>query len=124
MILQGHFNAAYLVAPEAQSCYGGYHFLGNKQLTLFNGPILVLAKVIKNIMSSAAEAEVTSLYLNTKDAVPIRQCLHDMGHLQLATHLTTDNSVTQGIIRGTMKQQQAKAFDIQTNWIRNRCDQE
>ena len=43
MILQTHSDTAYLVCPEARSCAGGYHFLGNKDGTLFNGPILVVA---------------------------------------------------------------------------------
>jgi len=34
-------------------------FLGNKDRKLFNGSLLVLAKIIKNIMSSAAESEVS-----------------------------------------------------------------
>ena len=73
-------------------------------------------------MSSAAEAEVISLYLNAKEAVLLRQCLHDLGHPQPPTPMITDNSTARGIIRGTMKQRQAKAFDMRTNWIRNRSD--
>ena len=46
MILQGDSDAAYLVCPESRSRLGGYLFLGNKSRTQFNGPLLVLAKVI------------------------------------------------------------------------------
>jgi hypothetical protein len=35
---------------------GGYHYLGNKDRTAFNAPIFIQAKVIKNVMASAAEA--------------------------------------------------------------------
>ena len=58
MILQADSDAAYLVAPEARSRAGGYHFLGSNYHTLFNGPIHVLAKLIKNVMSSEMEAEI------------------------------------------------------------------
>jgi hypothetical protein len=68
MILHNHSNAAYLVASEAQSRVGGYTYLGNTNtntLQIINGPILVIAKIIKSVMSSAAEAEVGALFMNT-----------------------------------------------------------
>ena len=43
-------DAAYLVAPKARSRVAGYHYLGNKDGKLFNGPIYVLAKIIKLVM--------------------------------------------------------------------------
>ena len=124
MILQTHADAAYLVCPQARSRAGGYHFLGNIDRTQFNGPILILAKVIKNVMASAAEAEIGSLFMNAQDAVPLRNCLIDLGHPQPATPLTTDNSTARGIIRGTMKQRQSKAIDMRFNWIRDRVSQQ
>ena len=51
-------EASYLVAPKSKSRAGGYHYLGNKAGTQFNGPIYVLAKIIKAVIGSAAEAEV------------------------------------------------------------------
>jgi len=66
MILQSDSDAAYLVMPEARSRAGGYHFLGSKDHTLFNGAIYVLARVIKNVMASAMEAEVSALYENAQ----------------------------------------------------------
>ena len=47
MILQGGSGAAYLAEPDAKSRAGGFHFLGNKEHTMFNGPTHVLAKTIK-----------------------------------------------------------------------------
>ena len=49
-----------LAAPEARSRAGGCHFLTNKAGTTFNGPTFALAKVIKRVMSSAAEAELAA----------------------------------------------------------------
>ena len=57
MQLEIDCDAAYLVAPKARSRAAGYHYLGNYDGKLFNGPIYVLAKVIKAVMSSAVEAE-------------------------------------------------------------------
>ena len=105
MILQADSDAAYLVAPEAQSRAGGYHFLGTNDYTLFNGPIHVLAKIIKNVMSSAMEAEIAALFLNAKLIIEYRQTLEDMGHPQPPTLIQTDSRTSEGIINGTMKQQ-------------------
>ena len=57
MILSCDSNAAYLVAPKSSSRAGGYHYLGNKDGTQFNGPVYVLAKIINAVMRSAAEAK-------------------------------------------------------------------
>ena len=74
MILHNHSDAAYLVASEARSRVGGYTFLGNKETNkqIINGPITIIAKIIKVVMSSAVEAEVAALYMNVKDLVPLR----------------------------------------------------
>ena len=116
-------NAAYLVCPQARSRAGGYHFIGNKDKKLFNGPVLVLAKVIKNVMSSAAEAEVAALFMNAQEALPIRQCLIDLGHPQPPTPLKTDNSTAKGILTGEMKQKHTKAMDMRFYWLCNRVAQ-
>jgi hypothetical protein len=92
MILYVVSDAACLVCPMARSRAGGYHYLGNKDGKLFNAAIFVLAKVIKNVMASAAESEVGSLFMNGQEAISSRNCLIDMGHPQQATKMITDNN--------------------------------
>ena len=123
MILQTDSDAAYLVRPEARSRAGGYHFLGNKDKKLFNGPILVLARIIKNVMASAAEAEVAALYINAQEAISIRQCCIELGHPQPPTPLKTDNSTAKGILTGTIKQKRSKAIDMRFYWLKDRAAQ-
>ena len=62
MLYQIDSDAAYLVCPEARSRAGGYHYLGNTDNNLFNGPIYILATIIKNVMALAAEAEVAGMW--------------------------------------------------------------
>ena len=112
MILQTIYDAAYLNCPKARSRMGGYHFLSNKASTLFNDPLLVLAKIIENVMGSAAESEVGALYINAQVALPIQTCLIDMGHPQPPTPLTTDNVTAKGILAGTIKQKRSKSIDM------------
>jgi hypothetical protein len=123
MVLQGDSDAAYLVCPQARSRAGGYIYVGNKDKTLFNGPILVLARVIKNVMASAAEAEVAALYMNAQEIVPMRQCLIELGHPQPPTPLKTDNSTATGILTGTIKQKRSKAIDMRFYWLKDRVKQ-
>jgi hypothetical protein len=59
MILHIHSDASYLSENEAKSRAGGFFYMGNtnkndKKLT--NGAILIISKVLKHVMSSAAEA--------------------------------------------------------------------
>jgi len=123
MILTIDGDAAYLVAAMARSRAGGFHYLGNKDGTLFNGSIYVLAKIIKNVMGSAAEAECGGLYMNAKQAIPERMTLIELGHPQPATPLKTDNSTADGIMNSTVKQQRSKAIDMRFYWLRDRVEQ-
>ena len=120
MILNVHSDAAYLVAPEARSRAGGFHFLGTKNRSQFNGPLLVLARTIKNVMTSAAESEISALFMNAREAIPIRRALINLGHQQPPTPIISDNSTAVGIIKGTMKQKQSKSFNKEHNWLRDR----
>ena len=101
-------DAAYLMCPEARSRAGGYHYLGNADDNLFNGPIHVLTKVIQNVMSLAAESEVADLFMNVQHAVLIRLTLKDTGHPQPPTPIRTDNLTGQGILSGVYKQKRSK----------------
>ena len=123
MILYVESDAAYLVNSCARSRCGGYQYLGSKDATVFNAPVFVQAKVIKNVMASAAEAEVAALYLNAQEALPIRQCLIDMGHPQPATPMNTDNQTAMGILNGTIKQKRSKAIDMRFYWLKDRAEQ-
>jgi hypothetical protein len=127
MQLHIHSDALYLSAPEARSRAGGRHYLGNNKennaTSFHNGPIHTIAKIIRNVMSSAAEAEVGALFVNTKEAVPLRTALTEMGHPQLATPVQTDNSTAYGIVHNTVKQVRSKAMDMRFYWVRDRVRQ-
>ena len=49
-------------------------------------------------MSSAAEAELGALFLNSKTAFPMRETLEELGHLQQQTPIKTDNKTEDGLI--------------------------
>ena len=67
--------------------------MGSSNDNLFNAPILALAKEIKNVMGSAAEAEAAASHSNVANAqgtIPVRQALEEMGHPQPAARIRTD----------------------------------
>ena len=88
-----------------------------------NSPIWVLAKAIKNVMASAAEAEVASLFMNAQEAISTRICLIKMGHPQPVTKMKTDNMTAKGILTGTIKQKRSKAIDMCFYWRKDGQEQ-
>jgi hypothetical protein len=119
MMLHIYSDASYLTEPEARSRANGHHYLDNLpgQPSIINGPILNLSKVLKGVMSSAAEAEIGALYLNAKEATVIRTTLTEMGHPQPATPMETENSTASGIMNRTVKQVRSKAIDMRFYWV-------
>ncbi len=81
MVLAIHSDASYLSEPNAHSQAGGHFFpSSHTEDPINNGAVLNLAQIIKAVMSSAAEAELGTLYINTREAVPQCQTLAEMSH--------------------------------------------
>jgi hypothetical protein len=84
----------------------------DKKLT--NGAILIVSKVLKHVMPSAAEAEIGAVFINAKEGAVLRTTLEELGHKQPPTPMKTDNTTATGYINGTIKQKRTKAMDICT----------
>ena len=83
MILAVRSDASYLSKPKARSRAGGRFFLASDvRIPANNGSVLNTANLIKTVMSSAAEAEMGVILLNTREAIPARNALIMMGHTQ------------------------------------------
>ena len=127
MIIRCDSDAAYLVAPKARSRAGGYIFLGNadSNTQIINAPIMVIATILKMVVSSAAEAEVAALYHCARELVPLRTACSELGHQQPVngTPLRTDNSTAEGILNNTVKQKRSKAIDMRFYWLQDRVAQ-
>jgi hypothetical protein len=52
---------------------------------LANGAILIVSKVLKHIMSSAAEAEIGVVFINAREGAVLRTTLEELGHKQPPT---------------------------------------
>ena len=64
MKLAVHSDANYLSEPKSRSRAGGHFFLsGDTRNPGNNGEVLNIAHIIKHVMSSATEAELSALYI-------------------------------------------------------------
>jgi hypothetical protein len=99
MILHIHSDASYLSESESKSRAGGCFYMGNatkhdKNLT--SGAILIVSKLLKRVMSSAADAEIGAVFVNAKEGAVLRTTLEELGHTQPPTPMETDNTTATG----------------------------
>ena len=77
-----------------------------------NGAVHVMSTVMRQVLSSATEAEVGATFYGCQDAVPLRNTLSNLGHVQGETLIITDNACCEGILNNTVKQRRSKAMDM------------
>ncbi len=121
MILNVHSDVSYLSAPKAQSCAGGYFFLGSipqdNEPIIINGTIHITCTILKLVVASAAEAELGALFLNAQEAKVLRLVLEELGHPRPPTPIHVDNTTTVGIVNNTIKQQRSRAMEMRYMWL-------
>ena len=104
---------------KARSMDSGHYFLSNNiksgKPIVLNGAIHTLCKII-GVAASAAEAELGSLFLNTKEKVKLQIALQKLEHTQPPTPIHTDNTTSTGIIHKTIKQQRSRAMNMRYFW--------
>ena len=83
-----------------------------------NGTVLTIAQIIKNVMSSAAEAELGALFINCREAVPARHTLEEMGHKQPPTPMQTNNTTALGVVTNNIASKRLKSMDMKLHWLR------
>ncbi len=121
MILKTTVDAACLVLPKARSRAAAHYHLGWRDHDQVNGAIDVLCKTIKNVVSSASEAETGGTYQGGRHACPIIAMLEELGHKQPDTGspLETDNKTAHGILNSKMHQKLSKSFDMCYWWMKD-----
>ena len=124
MILSVHSDASYLTEPKARSRAGGHFCLSNNaEYPPNNGAVLNIAQIIRNVMTSAADAEIGALYINARHAIPARNLLIEMGHEQPATPVQTDNTTALGFVTRNLHPKQTKSVDMNHWYMRDKQDQ-
>jgi hypothetical protein len=95
----------------------------DKATRLTNGAILIIRTVLKDVMSSAAEAESGTVFLNAEEGTVLRKTLEELGHPQPPTPLQTDTTTATGYSNGTTKQKHTRAIDMRFYWVKYRVKQ-
>ena len=76
--------------------------------TIFYGSIHVECKILRRVVSSAAEAETAAIFHNSQNAVDMRNLLTALGHKQPATPVKTDNSTATSFVNDTIKRKEVR----------------
>ena len=110
---------AFLVAPEAKGCIAGFFFLRTPlHTTIQNAPIQVEYKTLKHVVTSAAESETVAVFNNAQQVIPIQNMFTQIGHLQPATPLIMDKTITENFIKNKIIQKRSKLCDMKYYWLR------
>ena len=132
MQLDIHSDASYLSVTQAISQASEVHFISKGPpdpdnpedfVPTTNGILLVVCKIIRNIMASAAKAEYGTIFVNSQTAVPIRTTLSEMGWKQGPTVIQVDNSTTVVIVTKEFFQKKSNSMDMRFYWINDRIKQ-
>ena len=120
-------DAAYLVLPKARSRGAGHFYLSSTTPPGTsipqpppNGPILTECVTLRNVMTSAAEAETGTLHHNGIAAIPIRVTLGELNHPQGPTYFKTDNDTAKGFLTSTIRKKRSKAWDMKYHWMKEK----
>ena len=144
MILRCHSDASYLSVPKGRSRAGGYFYLSSAPISLvtdtkpttepkptaltepvppLNNTVYVLCTIIRNVMVSTTEAEITAVFCSCQEVLPLRQALIFMGHPQPPIPVQVDNEYAVRILMESVKQRKSKAMDMRFYWVRDRIKQ-
>jgi hypothetical protein len=80
--------------------------------------------LLKDVVSSDAEAECGAVFVNAKEGNVAYTTLSAMGHKQDANELKTDSSTTDRIINNTDQQKRSKAIYMIFYWVKDRVEQD
>ena len=121
MVLAGHSDAAYLNVRK--SCIrAGAHIIISEHAPVppHNSPVLTITQIIKNLMSSAAEAELAGLFTISKEMIPLCQYLIEMVWPQPKTPIKCENPTEVGMANETIIPRKTESMDINFHWLRCR----
>ena len=118
MQLQIQSDASYLCRTKARSVLGGLHYLGTMEQ--INGPFFCTSKIISCVVTSAAEAELGAAFQNAQKGAQFRNTLIELGYPQEPTPILVDNTVAEGLARGTVNAKRSKSMDVRFFWLRDR----
>ena len=92
----------------------------HESIPRWNGPVLTIAQIVKYVVSSPVEAEMTALFLTAKEMVPLWHTLIEIGWKQPYYPLQSDHSTAVGMKNCILIPRKSKSWDLRLNWISSR----
>ena len=83
-----------------------------------NGAVIAISRIVKAVISSAAEAELCAPFINCREAITALIVLEDMGHNQTPTPMHTYNTTALGVVNNNIVSKRLKSMDMKINWMR------
>ncbi len=127
MILNIHSDALYLLEAKAWSCACGHFFMGwmpkNGEPICLSGAFHVSSTILRFVVASAAEDELSALYHNCQVGIIFRLTLTEMGHPQPKTLVHCDNATVVGIANNSTKRQQLRSMEMRFFWVGDKIAQ-
>ena len=116
MVLNIHSDASYLSEPKARSRACGHFFMGSvpsdcKPIKL-NGAFHTLCSILRCVVASAAEAELSALFMNCQEGIIFKTTLKNLEHPQPRIPIHCDNATAVGIANNTIKRQRSRAMEM------------
>ena len=121
MILTANSGAGSHYEKKSRSRAESHIFLSeNEPIPCFNGPILTIAQMMKYVLSSAAEVEMSSLFLTAKEMVPVRHTLTEMVWHQTPSPIKCDDSTAVIMTNYTLVPRKSKSWHLRLHWLQCR----
>ena len=118
MILHVHSDESYLSEPHSKSRSGGHFYFSTPNN--FQSPIYTESSIIKRVVTSSSEAEISAMYINTHQILHIRNILNFLHPPQQATPLITDRKVGHGILKNIMNPCKTKHMAMSHHWLKEK----
>lgn len=74
-------------------------------------------------MTSAPEAEIAAMYINSKTTISLRITLHELNHPQPSTDIRTDNNIAESFAHSNIKQRKLKTVSMNFYWIQDKQEE-
>ena len=87
-----------------------------------NGAALTIVQIIKNVMTSSADAEIGALYINSQQEIPAQTTAEGMGHKKPPIPTQTDNTTAFGFVTKNLQTKATKSTDMKHWFMHDRQD--
>ena len=95
----------------------------NTKFSPNNGTVFTIVKIIKAVISLAAEAELGSMFIKFKEAILERQAMEEVGNKQTPTPMQIDNTTAHVVVTNSIYSKRIKSMDMRLYWLRCRATQ-